>query len=90
MVGLLHVPVTKKGAVKLLFPKFLQIAVRDPIAGCTRKPLEMYRHTVKRRKKSLVSFNPLSVQAQDVQMLDGAIHRINHYPVDKYWGNQLR
>ena len=84
MVGLLHVAVTKKGAVKFLFPKFLQIAVRDPIAGCTGKPLEMYRHTVKRRKKSLVSFNPFSLQAQDVQMLDGAIHRINHYPVDKY------
>ena len=76
MVGLLHVAVTKKGAVKLLFPKFRQIAVRDPIAGCTRKPLKMYRHTVKRRKKSLVSFNPLSVQAQDVQNVGW------HYPQD--------
>ena len=25
-----------------------------------------------------------------VQMLDSAIHRINHYPADKYYGNQLR
>ena len=25
-----------------------------------------------------------------VQRLDSAIHRINHYPVDKYWGDQLR
>ena len=25
-----------------------------------------------------------------VQKLDSAIHRINHYPVDKYTGNQLR
>ena len=25
-----------------------------------------------------------------VQTLDNAIHRINHYPVDKYYGNQLR
>ena len=25
-----------------------------------------------------------------VQTLDGAIHRINHYPVDRYYGNQLR
>ena len=24
-----------------------------------------------------------------VQKLDSAIHRINHYPVDKCWGNQL-
>ena len=27
---------------------------------------------------------------RSVQTLDSAIHRINHYPVDKYWGNQLR
>ena len=25
-----------------------------------------------------------------VQPLDSAIHRINHYPADKYYGNQLR
>ena len=25
-----------------------------------------------------------------VQTLDSAIHRINHYPVDNYYGNQLR
>ena len=25
-----------------------------------------------------------------VQTLDRAIHRINHYPADKYYGNQLR
>ena len=25
-----------------------------------------------------------------VQMLDSAIHRINHYSVDKYYRNQLR
>ena len=24
-----------------------------------------------------------------VQMLDSAIHRINHYPVDRYLGNRL-
>ena len=29
-------------------------------------------------------------QAPIVQTLDSAIHRINHYPVDKYYGNQLR
>ena len=28
-------------------------------------------------------------QAPLVQMLDNAIHQINHYPADKYWGNQL-
>ena len=28
--------------------------------------------------------------ASVVQTLDGAIHRINHYPADKYYGNQLR
>ena len=25
-----------------------------------------------------------------VQKLDSAIHRVNHYLVDKYWGSQLR
>ena len=29
-------------------------------------------------------------QAPVVQTLDSAIHRINHYPVDKYYRNQLR
>ena len=29
-------------------------------------------------------------QASVVQTLDSAIHRINHYPADKYYGNQLR
>ena len=43
------------------------------------------------------SFFPLNirnaefnVQAPVVQTLDSAIHRINHYPADKYYGNQLR
>ena len=26
-------------------------------------------------------------QAPVVKTLDSAIHRINHYPADKYWGN---
>ena len=29
-------------------------------------------------------------QALVVQTLDSAIQRINHYPADKYYGNQLR
>ena len=29
-------------------------------------------------------------QAPIVQTLDSAIHRINHYPAEKYYGNQLR
>ena len=28
--------------------------------------------------------------ASVVQTLDSAIHRINHYPAEKYYGNQLR
>ena len=30
------------------------------------------------------------VQAQVVQKVDSAIHRINHYPADTYYGKQLR
>ena len=29
-------------------------------------------------------------QTQVVQMLDNTTHRIFHYPVDKYWGKELR
>ena len=29
----------------------------------------------------------VSLQASVVQTLDSAIHRINHYPGDNYWGN---
>ena len=29
-------------------------------------------------------------QAPVDQKMDRAIHRINHYPADKYYGNQLR
>ena len=32
----------------------------------------------------------LTNQAPVFQTLDSAIHRINHYPVDKYSRNQLR
>ena len=32
----------------------------------------------------------LTVQAPVVQTLDNAIHRINHYPADKYYASQLR
>ena len=31
-----------------------------------------------------------SLLAWVVQTLDSAIHQINHYPADKYCGNQLR
>ena len=30
-----------------------------------------------------------SIVASVGQMLGGALHRINHYPADKYEGNQL-
>ena len=29
-------------------------------------------------------------QALVLQTLDSSIYRINHYPADKYYGNQLR
>ena len=33
---------------------------------------------------------PFSDLAPVVQTLDSAIHRINHYPADKYYASQLR
>ena len=35
-------------------------------------------------------FESVLHQAAVVQTLDSAIHRVNHYPADKYYGNQLR
>ena len=40
--------------------------------------------------KSAVSGNISNHLAPVVQTLNSAIHRINHYPADKYYGNQLR
>ena len=38
-----------------------------------------------------ISFSRMLVdQAQVVQMLDNTTHQIFHYPVDKYWGKELR
>ena len=52
---------------------------------------------VANRQLSYESINPAAalvnktnVLAPVVQTLDSAIHRINHYPADKYYGNQLR
>ena len=45
----------------------------------------------KKKKLSIVTLSPSApLQAPVVQRLDSAIHPINHYPVDKYYGNQLR
>ena len=33
---------------------------------------------------------PVNDQAPVFQKLGNALHRINHYPADKYYGNQLR
>ena len=41
----------------------------------------------KRRESPLDTAKP---QAPVVQRLDSALHRINYYPADKYYGNQLR
>ena len=39
---------------------------------------------------TLVDIPKLFFLAPVVQTLDSAIHRINYYPADKYYGNQLR
>ena len=44
-----------------------------------------------KKKKHSQRYKPFrNPQAPVVQTLDSAIHRINHYPADKYYGNQLR
>ena len=57
----------------------------NPKSTCVfKKRYRMHNHRV----KSIVP--PEKLLAPVVQTLDSAIHRINHYPVDKYYGNQLR
>ena len=41
-------------------------------------------------KGDLIVVTHANVLAPVVQTLDSAIHWINHYPADKYLGNQLR
>ena len=41
------------------------------------------------RLKATLKNVELGALAPVVQTLDNAIHRINHYPADKYYGNQL-
>ena len=41
--------------------------------------------------KEVLIFRPKDeLLAPVVQTLDSTVHRINHYPADKYYGNQLR
>ena len=43
-----------------------------------------------RKGRNSLKSTRLVVLAPVVQTLDSAIHRINHYPADKYYRNQLR
>ena len=45
---------------------------------------------IKKKKNTGLAERNSSVLAPVVQMLDSAIHQINHYPVDNYYqGNRL-
>ena len=53
---------------------------------------EMWREcalTVFQASKVHFFLAKIFTQALVVKMLDSTIHRINHYPADKYWGNYL-
>ena len=51
--------------------------------------VEILRLTSKTEMHGRPKISVAVVQAPVVQTLDSAIHRINHYPADKYYGNQL-
>ena len=53
-----------------------------------RSRLILCRRIVSLDKELYLALFP-STQAPVVQKLDSAIHRINHYPLAKYQGNQL-
>ena len=41
------------------------------------------------KKGDLKDKRPRPAVAEIVQKLDSALHRINHYPAEKYYGNQF-
>ena len=56
------------------------------IGGLTAVPFDLWHYVF-----TLMYLNSsLNPQGPVVQTLDSSIHRINHYPADKYLGNQLR
>ena len=60
------------------------------ITKCLRDRPPWGREARERRRKSTRNFLLFSWLAQVVQKVNSAIHRINHYPAEKYYGNQLR
>ena len=56
-------------------------------ASLTKYEVKMAEY---RTSSFLVFKDQVEAQAPVVQTLDSAIRRINHYPADKYYGNQLR
>ena len=63
------------------------------LASQRKDPLKSYKKVFcsKLLVEAVLTFNhQLFILAPVVQKLDSATHRINHYPADKYYGNQLR
>ena len=59
---------------------------------CRRHSTTSFRENIVVAEKRYQMLEVLSFcdQAPVVQTLDSAIHRINHYPADKYYASQLR
>ena len=57
---------------------------------CLRDRRQWGRETRACWRESSRNFHLFRRLAQVVQKLDSGIHRINHYPAEKYYGNQLR
>ena len=81
----------------LTFTKFALIAKSrkiDDLSRYWRLSQGPFADLKDRFSYAFIYFSPLIpypfMQVPVVQTLDSAIHRINHYPKDKYYENQLR
>ena len=77
--SIVYAPIVEACVAERLTPRLPDLEVRGS---------SLARRVVSLDKKLYSTFLLLN-QARVVQTMDSALHRINHYPADKYYGNQL-
>ena len=77
--SIVSTPIVEARVAERLTPRLPDLEVRGS---------SLARRVISLDKKLKSTFSLLN-QARVVQTMDSALHRINHYPADKYYENQL-